>query len=373
MQPIKINCGAYELEWIKVQLTRRCNFRCQYCSQADWASNEVLDVDGFIQRILSQVAVRALVITGGEPLAAFPELVHLCQYCRQRGLEVGIFSNGSLVCADKAAHLQRAGLSWARISLNGSCAAVHEQSYPEGTFQHTRAGVVNLIQAGIYTKARTTISALNLNDIPQYLEHLVSLGVRELDARPYLPLGLCNPHGQFLLSPEQLMEVSGALCAYRVRFPQLNIKLLPGWFDFLAVSATSQSAPIEACHCGRQNIYVDVNLVIAPCAGHRMKVGTLETAPLEELWRKSPVLHEMRAYDQAAYCQACPCKAQCHRSSCSLINYEVYGSFSHVNPLCPVFKLCPQDPVEGIAKSTAIFWKSYHATLKGLALPDGAP
>ncbi len=312
-----------------------------------------------IEGVLERIDIRLVIVTGGEPLSVMEELAALLDYCKSRGIETGIFSNGTLATS-KNANAIKGKLDWARISLNGSCPEVHEKSYPRGTFGPAVAGIRNLRDAGIKVKVRTTISKMNRADLPAFVDFVAGLNVAEIDFRPYLPLGDCNPHDGFMLEPEELLHTAAQLVVLRERYPHVKIKLLPGWFDFLASDAPTGQA-YEECHCGRQYLYVDVDGVIAPCAGHRMKVGHYENGSLEELWRDAPVLQEMRGYEQADYCQPCPSRIQCHRSSCSLINYEVHRNFSVVNPMCPVFKIDPSDTIAGHAAARKLFREFEHA------------
>lgn len=353
MDLVRISAKQYELDWLKVQITRRCNLSCHFCSQADWRSKEVLDVPQFLERVLSKADVRLLIITGGEPLTVLDELETLLEYCQSRGIETGIFSNGTLATPEIAQNLRAAGLAWIRVSLNGSSSAVHETSYPQGSFERTLSGIANCLKEGVKVKVRSTVSKGNLKDVPDLVSFVSSLGVSELDFRPYLPLGDCNPHDQFVLCPEELLQTGGMLTALGKVHPGLRVRLLPGWFDF--ISAGPEGESFEECHCGRHYLYIDVNGNFMPCAGHRMKVGQMKRDSLEETWKHAPGLDLMRAYEQAEYCQGCPSQEQCHRSSCSLVNFEANGSFSAVNPLCPVVRLDPADAVSGHARAQSLF------------------
>ena len=38
-----------KLDWVKVQLTRACNLKCAFCSQADFKENKTVDHLNFLQ------------------------------------------------------------------------------------------------------------------------------------------------------------------------------------------------------------------------------------------------------------------------------------------------------------------------------------
>jgi cyclic pyranopterin phosphate synthase len=81
MQPLVDGHGR-RIEDLRLSVTDRCNFRCQYCMPADGMSwlerDEILDF-GEIERLVDLMAtlgIRRLRLTGGEPLARrdFPRL-----------------------------------------------------------------------------------------------------------------------------------------------------------------------------------------------------------------------------------------------------------------------------------------------------------
>ena len=88
----KIISGEYELDWVKLQLTRCCNLKCSFCSQADFRDTNTIDTDLFIEKVLIPSKPRLLIITGGEPLTKFEELkkilpsyLHNRQYMQKIG------------------------------------------------------------------------------------------------------------------------------------------------------------------------------------------------------------------------------------------------------------------------------------------------
>jgi cyclic pyranopterin phosphate synthase len=109
---------------LRVSVTDRCNFRCQYCMPADglpWLERaEVLSFEE-LQRlvtILAQMGVQTLRLTGGEPLVRrdFPTLAGLLTAID--GLdEVSVTTNGFLLERDAAA-LVAAGIDRFNISVD---------------------------------------------------------------------------------------------------------------------------------------------------------------------------------------------------------------------------------------------------------------
>jgi cyclic pyranopterin phosphate synthase len=109
---------------LRVSVTDRCNFRCQYCMPADglpWLEREEIlrfeEIERVV-RLLCSMGVSAVRLTGGEPLVRrdFPRLVELL--ARVDGLEdLSLTTNGYLLERDAAA-LAEAGLRRINVSLD---------------------------------------------------------------------------------------------------------------------------------------------------------------------------------------------------------------------------------------------------------------
>ena len=109
---------------LRVSVTDRCNFRCQYCMPAEglaWlARDEVLSFEEIerLVRLMAEMGVSDLRLTGGEPLVRrdFPQLVAML--ARVEGLEdLSLTTNGYLLERDAAA-LVEAGIKRVNVSID---------------------------------------------------------------------------------------------------------------------------------------------------------------------------------------------------------------------------------------------------------------
>jgi GTP 3',8-cyclase len=109
---------------LRVSVTDRCNFRCQYCMPADglpWLERaEVLTFEEIerIVRVVAAMGVTDLRLTGGEPLVRrqFPRLVGML--ARVPGIEdLSLTTNGYLLERDADA-LVEAGITRVNVSID---------------------------------------------------------------------------------------------------------------------------------------------------------------------------------------------------------------------------------------------------------------
>jgi GTP 3',8-cyclase len=122
--------GHY-ISYLRVSITDRCNERCLYCMPQElqeWLPrDEVLNFDEITRlvRIASELGVRKLRITGGEPLVRQDVLTLFRQLGQLPGInDIGVSTNGSLLSKATptgetvAQELVRCGVRTANISLD---------------------------------------------------------------------------------------------------------------------------------------------------------------------------------------------------------------------------------------------------------------
>ncbi|MFL5782858.1 MAG: GTP 3',8-cyclase MoaA, partial [Thermoleophilaceae bacterium] len=137
---------------LRVSVTDRCNFRCQYCMPADglpWLDrDEVLRFEELerLVRLFAGLGVESVRLTGGEPLVRrdFPKLVAML--ARVDGLrDLSLTTNGYLLERDADA-LVAAGLRRINISV--------DSLQRDRFFQITRRDSLPQVLRGIDAAAR---------------------------------------------------------------------------------------------------------------------------------------------------------------------------------------------------------------------------
>src|SRR4051812_10287601 len=123
MEPLRDGHGRH-IRDVRVSVTDRCNFRCQYCMPAEglpWLErSDVLTFEELerLVALLARMGVHDLRLTGGEPLVRrdFPRLVRmLCQI--EDLADVSVTTNGFLLERDAEA-LVDAGVNRFNVSLD---------------------------------------------------------------------------------------------------------------------------------------------------------------------------------------------------------------------------------------------------------------
>lgn len=182
-----------ELNYLRLSVTDRCNFRCYYCMPEEGinfaARLELLSFEEMytLASIFCRLGVSKIRITGGEPFVRNGLISFLRKLSLLSGLEeITITSNGSLM-ANYIPELQEIGIRKINISLD----ALDRQRFYETTrrdeFDHIYSGICQLLDAGFEVKLNCVVTSKNTDDILPFIELTKShnLAIRFLEAMPF--------------------------------------------------------------------------------------------------------------------------------------------------------------------------------------------
>lgn len=102
---------------IEIALTQECNFSCPYCGAYETKSSSV-SFEQILVAVDSITTLERVILSGGEVTLNLNECFKIAQYCKNRGIELQINTNGSLLDREKIEKLTNLGLSTIHISLN---------------------------------------------------------------------------------------------------------------------------------------------------------------------------------------------------------------------------------------------------------------
>ncbi len=113
-----------EIDYLRVSVTDRCNFRCRYCMPAKGVEfvdhSEIMTYEEILRfcRIVSGLGIRKVKITGGEPLVRKGVLSLVREVKNLPGIDsVTMTTNGALL-KEYLPELEEAGLSGVNVSLD---------------------------------------------------------------------------------------------------------------------------------------------------------------------------------------------------------------------------------------------------------------
>lgn len=164
-------------------ITRRCNLKCIHCyssSQDISYTDELTTQEGKnVIDDLAQFGAPVILFSGGEPLLR-PDLTELAQYAVDKGLRAVISTNGTLITKEIAAKLQKIGLSYVGVSLDGTEKTHDRFRGKKGAYAAAMEGIRNCRDAGIKVGIRFTVNKKNVQDVGAMFDLLVTEKIERL-------------------------------------------------------------------------------------------------------------------------------------------------------------------------------------------------
>jgi 12,18-didecarboxysiroheme deacetylase len=156
-------------------ITRRCNLKCIHCysNSADIDYPDELTTEEGKKLIddLAAFGSPVILFSGGEPLIR-EDLLDLAQYATDKGMRAVISTNGTLITKEIAIKLQKIGLSYVGVSLDGLEKTHDKFRGKKGAFAAAIQGIRNCRDAGIKVGIRFTVNKHNVADVPDMFELL---------------------------------------------------------------------------------------------------------------------------------------------------------------------------------------------------------
>ncbi len=202
-----------EVNYLRVSVTERCNFRCQYCmpdKPFSWVPQENLlsleDLFAFIKAAIDQ-GITKIRLTGGEPLLR-ADLDHLIRMIHTYAPEsdLALTTNGYLL-PDVAQKLADAGLKRLNISLDSLKPAVAAQIAQKNVLGKVLEGIDAALAAGLKIKINMVpLKGINEDEIIDVMEYAKARGI-EIRFIEYMENALAKEGLKGLLGKEILEKV----------------------------------------------------------------------------------------------------------------------------------------------------------------------
>jgi len=174
---VLIDSYGRTVDYLRVSVTERCNFRCQYCMPEkpfSWVPKENLlsfeELFAFI-KISIDAGVKKIRITGGEPLLredldSFIKMVH--DYNNE--IDLAMTTNAYLL-KGSAQKLYDAGLRRLNVSIDSLIPDVAEKIAKKDVLSHVLEGIEEALRVGFRVKVNMVpMKGMNDNEILDVLE-----------------------------------------------------------------------------------------------------------------------------------------------------------------------------------------------------------
>jgi len=298
-------------------LTDVCNLQCRHCYQR--AGLQKPDELSTLEKLrvveeLADAGVISIAFSGGEPLMA-RDFFEVASKVKEEGMYLAVATNGTLITSDVAKKLKSLGTDYVEVSLDFPDAEKHDNFRGvQGAFERTLQGIQNCVAEGIYTCIATTVTRLNLQEVPKIIELAKQLKVRRFIAFNFIPTGRGLDASNLDLTPQQREQLLTLL------YHENNsggIEVLSTAPQYARVSLESSGgvnvAPtnfyvgeaswnlkvlaefIGGCGAGRLYCALQPNGDVSPCVFMPgLTVGNLRKNSFMNIWHNSGILASLR-------------------------------------------------------------------------------
>lgn len=327
-QDIEAAARQARLLSMEIEMTHACNLRCGYCyaSAGKPLADELSlqEIVGAVEQAASLGARKIVILGGGEP-CMYKDLHVLIEHVRGMGLDVELFTNGTLIDEARAAFLYECGVSVV-VKRNSLVESVQDElAGVPGAFGRIEKGLAALMEAGYPDKThglgvQTVICGKNLGEIPELWRWARDRGIQ-----PYFECltiqGRLSENMALNVSPEETRQVFLELC--RTDREVYGVSWTP-------------HPPLVSARCARHlySILLTANGDFHPCVGVAIPVGNVRRDRLADVLAASPVLCDMRnIYDRIrGRCRDCQLNGECY--GCRGNAFQLTGDHLASDPSC---------------------------------------
>jgi SynChlorMet cassette radical SAM/SPASM protein ScmE len=302
---------------------------------------------------LSKIGIMDASLTGGEALLR-PDIFDLIDGIIANRMRYNLLSNGTLIdetlLKKFEAGKRRLRLDYIQVSIDGSTAAIHDQSRP-GSFAKAIRGLRLLKEAGFPVAVRVTINRRNLSDLDNIAKLLLEdIGVRSFGTNEAMPIGSgCRSDAGMALNSKEKMQAMAAIGRLQRRYPgRLNAQAGPqakrkAYAEMVHARRTGEKPQrwamgyLTSCGCVFSKIDILHDGSIVPCCMlPRLVMGNICDDSLLDIWHDHPTINALRErrsipMNKVAGCEDCEWGTYCN-GGCPGLAYQLTGDFNLANP-----------------------------------------
>lgn len=342
---------------LTVAVTGRCNLRCAYCYYA----NEMVALNdlpteqwlAFFEE-LGRLSVMTVALTGGEAFTR-RDLFTLIDSIVANRMRYSILTNGTLITEKTLEQFaigdRRSRLDSIQVSIDGSCAEIHDRSRPK-SFERALRGLRLLTEAGYPVTVRVTINRHNLYDLENIARLLLDdVELPSFSTNDAVPVGTgCTNEQEITLTRPEQAEAMAIMAGLMQRYPGRlvaqagSLARLRMFAEMDHARATGektdrwQMGRLSACGCTFASLDILHDGSIVPCNMlPDLTLGNITSDSIEEIWRTHATLQTMRTrrnipMQDVPGCTNCEWAPYCN-GSCPGLPHQMTGDLNRANPL----------------------------------------
>lgn len=324
------------------ETTRRCELACHHCRAVAGPAADAAELTtGEAHRLVAALAAlptRLLILTGGEPMAR-ADIYALAAYASARGIRVVMAPCGPLLTKDTAARIKASGVSAVSISIDAPTAKDHDdfRGVP-GAFDAALRGLRCARAAGLPVQVNTTVTRLNVAQLPALLALAEHEGASTLDCFFLVPTGRGRELADLQVDAATVestlhwildMDASRPIHVKSTCAPQMaRVRAQRG-------IAATDGRTVGGCMAGRGFLFIGQDGTVKPCGFLDRACGNVRDYDfdLRTLVTESETLTQLRSQNGiGGRCGGCTYLDAC--GGCRARAFETAGNVLGEEPFC---------------------------------------
>jgi radical SAM protein with 4Fe4S-binding SPASM domain len=327
-------------------ITYKCNLRCRHCHSSFGSplENELTTEEVIaIIKDSSQFKACKLVISGGEPFCRddiFQILKAASEYFKGRVL---VITNGTLINDEKAKALADLNIV-VQVSLEGPDEESNDAIRGKGVFKKALKTIRELKKLGVNLIVRMTLLKTNIDKIGETIGFVKREGIGKV------VFGTLQRSGRAYDFMKDIDPTTHELIGTYRRMRELDPDFTYIEFVESLKPAVTRGEKVDLCTAGANMLSIGADGGVYPCAGlmyPEFLAGNAKESSLEEIWKKSPVLEEIRSLSVSEIpgCKDCPIRYLCG-GGCLVDIYWEHGNITGKTPRCELLHAIKWDELK---------------------------
>jgi radical SAM protein with 4Fe4S-binding SPASM domain len=253
------------------------------------------------------------------------------------GIRTQFLTNGLSLHPANLDSMAESGVRAFGVSLDGLEATHEVIRGHRGLFRAVVAGVERALARGFTVTVITTVTTLNLDELPALATLLADLGVQHWQVQPIFPLGRAREHTGLELEPDAYLRLGRFVRDQEDEARRRGLEIMPSDPFGYYTDLDNRRVPWRGCPAGRAACGITSDGKVKGCLSlpDAFVEGDLRRRDLWSIWFDPASFEYNRRFDLGALganCRGCALAEQC-MGGCAAMSCGSTGAF-HDDPLC---------------------------------------
>lgn len=335
----------FAFQW---HITDECDQRCEHCyifSENKSIVLKQMSVEQMENVVASCVDMCEKLnrtpyfyITGGDPIL-HSDFWRLCELLKSKGIEFAIMGNPFHLTDEVCERLASCGCKKYQLSLDG-LRDTHDRFRKHGSFDTTIEKIACIRKAGMYCAIMSTVSGVNVDEIPELIDVVVQNNVDVFAFGRYCPTS-GQKSEEYHITPTayraflekcwaKFEELKDSGTTFQLKDHLWTLFLYEKGL-FTIPDNLKDGVIYDGCHAGISHITILPSGDVYACRRTESKVGNVFETSMHELFLGDN-MNCYREYDKFEKCSKCELLRFCR--GCPAVAYGYTQNFYAADPQC---------------------------------------